>query len=134
MSEKALFCPSARCEPGSLLLGIVQANGETAFTPDKIQIDEDFVKVARQGRTPEGRFRFASPCRQGGCQRWSDGKCGVVEAIVEEAGIIGLAGVQELPKCSVRENCRWFAQRGAQACSICPLVITELAQPTEAAD
>lgn len=123
-----LLCPSARCEPGALLLGIVQANGEIAFTPDRIEIDDDFVKTARHGRTPESRFRFASHCRQGGCERWRDGRCGVVDAIVTEAGESDFAGVAELPNCSVRDSCRWFAQSGAGACGICPLVITELAR------
>lgn len=29
----------------------------------------------------------------------------------------------ELPRCSIRASCRWFAQWGVVACGVCPLVI-----------
>jgi hypothetical protein len=30
-----------------------------------------------------------------------------------------------LPRCSVRQSCRWFAQRGATACQACPVITTD---------
>jgi hypothetical protein len=34
--------------------------------------------------------------------------------------------VDPLPRCSIRANCRWFDQQGADACRVCPFVITDL--------
>jgi hypothetical protein len=31
----------------------------------------------------------------------------------------------ELPECSIRAQCRWFAQSGAAACAACPEVVTD---------
>jgi hypothetical protein len=50
----------------------------------------------------------------------------VVDRIVEH-----LAPTEEhagLPKCGVRATCRWFRQNGIEACKICPLVITQIAE------
>jgi hypothetical protein len=30
-----------------------------------------------------------------------------------------------LPACGIRRTCRWFAQRGAAACGVCPLIVAD---------
>lgn len=119
-----LLCPSARCEPGAKLIGIVQENGRVAFLTPPLPVTEEAAQVARAGRAPERRFRFAQPCVEEGCRHWTGQRCGVVDAALEleetEAG--------RLPRCGIRPSCRWFAQSGAAACRVCPYVITDVAE------
>jgi hypothetical protein len=31
-----------------------------------------------------------------------------------------------LPACAIRRTCRWYAQRGAAACTVCPLIVADI--------
>ena len=46
---------------------------------------------------------------------------------------IAVALGAELPLCSVRRQCRWFAERGVTACHACPLVVPDSRSPDPAA-
>ena len=82
MSDEKL-CPSARCAPGATLLGIVGNGGVVGYVRPQIEIDEAFVEIAEQGRTPEKRFRFASSCVEGDCVQWTGSRCGVIDEVLE---------------------------------------------------
>jgi hypothetical protein len=30
-----------------------------------------------------------------------------------------------LPACAIRHSCRWYAQRGAAACAVCPQIVAD---------
>lgn len=120
--ERELLCPSARCEPGAILLGIVGRDGRVGYLSTRMVVDEHFVENASRGREPEKRFRFAQPCVEGGCGYWRDGRCDVVEGVVAQAEPLAAP----LPRCSIRSECRWFAQRGPDACTVCPVVVTNV--------
>jgi hypothetical protein len=120
--DEPVRCPSARCEPGAVLLGIVLPNGRVAYAADRFVIDEEFVTIARQGRSPEARFRFSSPCLRGACREWTGERCGVIDEALRYASV---SSDIPLPQCSIRSSCRWFAQVGAEACGVCPLVVTD---------
>jgi len=124
--SKPLLCPSSRCEDGARLIGIVQRDGTVAFTPDDLRVDADFVKIARQGRKPESRFRFAGPCHRAHCAHWTGERCGVVDAVLHHVSETAMVINPSLPSCSIRSVCRWFEQSGSDACRACPLVITEI--------
>ncbi len=117
------LCPSMRCEEGSLLLGVIQADQTAAFLPSPLPVDAAFVAIAQQGRAPERRFRFAGPCREGACRQWQDGRCGVADLVTASAGAAPGAAV---PACAIRTTCRWWAQSGPAACGACRFVITDL--------
>jgi len=123
MSAPPALCPSARCEPGALLLGIVLPNGRIGYSRERIAVDDEFVQIARRGRAPERRFRFSSPCVQNACKQWSAGRCGVIDEAVAE--FESSQAAQPLPQCAIRPSCRWFLQNGTMACNVCPLVITD---------
>lgn len=120
--ERELLCPSARCEPGAVLLGIVGKDGRVGYLSTQMVVDEDFVETASRGRAPEARFRFAQPCVEGACGYWRGDRCGVVEGAVAQATPLDAP----LPRCSIRSDCRWFAQRGPEACGVCPVVVTDV--------
>src|ERR1700730_8016398 len=128
MTDSSILCPSWKCEAGASLIGIVLADGSVAFSKDRIVIDNAFVEVARQGRSPEKRFRFSSTCKRATCIQWTDGKCGIVDRVIAEHEDRTAAPSEDpfvLPECSIRPQCRWHLQAGDIACRACPEVITD---------
>jgi hypothetical protein len=123
MNSDKKLCPSYNCKDGAILLGVVMRDGRVAFSADRITVDREFVETAREGRTPEKRFRFGGQCIEGGCNQWTGKRCGVIDKVIETNERESIA---DLPACSIRSECRWFSQRGAEACAICPDVITDL--------
>jgi len=122
--KKPVLCPSARGEKGAILLGLVQANGGIAYIPDELVIDDEFLRIARAGRTPEKRFRFSARCATTDCKQWTGDKCGVPQKVLEH--VRPGPDCTALPNCSIRPRCRWWRQEGEAACHICPQVITDL--------
>ena len=128
MADSAILCPSWKCEAGASLIGIVLANGSVAFSKERIVIDEAFVEVARQGRSPEKRFRFSSTCKRAACVQWSNDRCGIADLVISEHHTRHAADPVEpfeLPECAIRPHCRWHLQSGDEACRACPEVITD---------
>ena len=122
--DDRIMCPSAMCEPGTQLLGIVGQNGKVTLLEEPILLDKTFVSMARQGRAPEKRFRFTTPCIEKGCQQWKSGRCGVGDEVI--AALTTQASDQvDLVKCGIRSRCRWYSQSGAAACSVCTDVLTD---------
>lgn len=125
--SESKMCPSHRCKPGSQLLGVRQEDGTIAILPQALPVDEVFVaKAAQHDVPPEQRFRFTNKCIEGGCQQWTGKGCGVVERMVQYLDQVAVS--DELPACSIRPRCRWFTQRGRDACAICPYVLTEITE------
>lgn len=119
-----MFCPSSPVKHGATLLGIYNQNGTLEFLEDQLTIDQEFIESAQQGRPLSQRFRFANTCAQKGCNNWNGQKCTVydqIKDILTKTEILDF----ELPKCSIRHECRWFLQEGSKACFICPKVHTE---------
>jgi hypothetical protein len=84
MIEDAVLCPSSRCEEGATLLGVVQSDGRVGFASRRYEVTQEFVQIARAGRAPEKRFRFASTCAMKGCRQWTGERCGVIDTIMSD--------------------------------------------------
>jgi hypothetical protein len=124
-----LLCPSAPCKKGSALIGVVKSDGRVQFLPNAMQIDDEFVDISNEGRKPEKRFRFSSKCAQLACKQWNTGKCGVVETLIQFSHSQHEnmpAPDSPLPACPIRDACRWYEQRGSEACYVCAQVVTDL--------
>ncbi|MER7131435.1 hypothetical protein [Streptosporangium saharense] len=116
--EKAeILCPSARCEKGAILVGVLDASGRLGYIRPALKIDDDFVACAAKGRVPEERFRFAQPCVESGCRNWTGERCSVIDDALE------FGAAESPPACSIRGTCRWFKQAGPSACAVCPLIV-----------
>lgn len=116
-------CPSACCERGATLLGIVGHDGIVGFITPAITINQKFVDTARRGRPPEGRFRFAQPCIQDRCGQWTGSRCGLIDQVLLASQDNATTDGNGLPRCAIRRSCRWFAQAGFEACAVCPFVV-----------
>ena len=128
--QRRCTCPSARAEPGAVLLGIIGPGQRVAYVAPELRIDDAFVDIAqRGGRRPEQRFRFAATCVEQHCQQWTGARCRVIDDVIDEdaAEHRGAAADESspLPKCAIRRSCRWFAQRAAAACRTCPTIVTD---------
>jgi len=122
--DTPILCPSGMCETGNRLLGIVGRDGKVSFLREPIVLDEAFVSSAHQGRAPEKRFRFATPCLESGCKQWKDSRCSIVDEVVSVLGT-DHPNHNDLPNCGIRRTCRWYKQSGVSACAVCPEVITD---------
>jgi hypothetical protein len=93
-----------------------------------LPIDAGFLPAVATHGPPERRFRFSSRCVEEDCSQWEDGRCGLIDRVI---GCVATADALEtpatLPRCGIRASCRWWRQRGASACAVCPLVITDAA-------
>jgi len=126
-----VLCPSSKCKDGAQLIGIVREDGAVNMLQEAITITQDFVDTANLGRKPEMRFRFAGKCIKNGCAQWTGERCGIIDKImdyVEDKVESSSEDNQfsQLPNCSIRSQCRWFKQRGGEACKVCPMVITDV--------
>lgn len=117
-----LTCPSARAEPGALLLGVRGPDGRIVPVRTPMLLDaEDLAEAQRHG-PPEARMRFAGACQRGGCAQWTGHRCGVIARVLDHLGVPEAA---PLRPCLIRATCRWFAEEGAKACGVCELVVTD---------
>ncbi|MBR0681233.1 hypothetical protein GXW74_12125 [Roseomonas eburnea] len=118
------LCPSAPAEPGALVIGVVGPDGRVAHLATPLRADEAFVaRLRREDASPETRFRFSGTCLEGRCAQWTGTGCGIIERVL--ARIDAAEAAAPLPRCGIRRDCRWHAQRGAAACHACPLVVTD---------
>lgn len=115
--RETTLCPSARCEPGASLLGVIQPSGRVAFLPPGLGVDEEFSRLAGQER-----FRYSSRC-VGSCVHWQGRRCTALDQV--RAHLAPYAETTTA-RCSIRPECRWHQQAGDAACAVCPLVTTDL--------
>src|ERR1044071_2709470 len=122
MSPGERACPSSTLDNATNLLGVIGGDGRVHFVCPPLPLDDEFRRRAAASGRPEQRFRFAGPCLEDGCGQWTGTRCGVIDALLAEGGCESEA---ELKRCAIRRVCRWFAQRGPEACRVCPLVVTD---------
>ncbi|MDB5282471.1 MAG: hypothetical protein JWO06_1546 [Bacteroidota bacterium] len=129
LSKERILCPSSKCAEGSKLIGLVKEDGHVDMLETPLEITEDFIKAAAEGRNPQSRFRFSNNCVQGACKQWTGSRCGVVDGILDHvAQGKTKVEVQAIKDCAIRPVCRWYNQNGLAACEICPLVITDVTE------
>lgn len=124
---QSVLCPSARCKEGSQLLGVRQDDGTVAILPTPLPIDAGFIQTVSASKLkPEQRFRFTNKCVKDGCRQWNGEGCSVADRVIQYLDKVDASS--SLPKCSIRPQCRWFLQRGGDACKMCVFVITEITE------
>jgi hypothetical protein len=106
------------------MIGMVKEDGHVDMMEVPLPVDQHFVEVASRGRMPESRFRFSNKCIRCGCAQWTGSRCGIIDKILDN--VTSLPEPEGLPQCSIRPGCRWYSQRGADACKVCPFIITDV--------
>jgi hypothetical protein len=133
MADKT--CPSSACGEGALLLGVMTTGGQLAYVSPPVPVDAEFAEREARRGSPERRYRFAGPCREGGCPQWTGQRCAIADLAADssrssaQAGPVSLglpASRRKLPACGIRHSCRWYFQRGADACAACPLIVADM--------
>jgi hypothetical protein len=129
--EQGRTCPSAACHhEGTAVLGVMTGSGRLAYLPMPVPVDEAFAAALAANGRPENRYRFSAPCVQDRCPQWTGSGCGVIDHLLDDpadgAGGELPAGDPPLPACGIRRTCRWYAQRGAAACAVCPGVVADI--------
>lgn len=127
-------CPSAPAEPGAGLLGVLGPDGRIHNLRTPMQVDATFLEAAKTQGAPEARMRFSGRCQTSGCSQWTGTRCGVIDRAMQEMRVPALSPAAQLPPCTIRSTCRWFAQTGALACGTCALIVTDTRQVSEAAE
>jgi hypothetical protein len=120
----ARMCPSYAAEADASLLGVVNDEGTVDILPKPIPVTADFLRdAARNGASPESRFRFTGTCVNEACRQWQDQGC----RIARMAAALNVVphGPTPLRPCAIRASCRWFTQEGAKACDGCRYVVTD---------
>lgn len=122
-SPKVLYCPSAPAEDVTAqVFGVI---GGTVDAPrvdylrEPTPLTPELAELA-DGVHPEEIFRLTSRCAEARCRHFTGTSCHLGARLLVEHEPVSAA----LPPCSIRSHCRWFDERGAQACLRCPQVIT----------
>ncbi len=108
--------------PRSRILGMQQTvDGvqRLAYLDRPEPVREDLLALAKP-LAPAQAFRFAAPCAKSGCSHFDGVDCRLAKRIVQQLD----AGVDEIPQCAIRDDCRWWNQEGAAACVRCPVIST----------
>lgn len=121
--EHGTLCPSSTCHEGALLIALLGEDGRLGYLRPPIPIDEQFIQAAERYGDPESRFRFAGSCVKDSCKHWGGGHCTLVGRLSEAMRRTGSKPSSGLPRCGIRNECRWFAQDGPRACEVCPIVV-----------
>ena len=120
-ADDGALCPSAPAAPDSQLIGVIEPEGRVANLVTPLTVDAAFIERARQDGPPEVRFRFASACQQSRCSHWAGNECGLIGRLKT---LVPHSEEEPLQPCAIRDQCRWWRQRGRQACAVCSLVVT----------
>jgi hypothetical protein len=123
-------CPSAQPHmEGSTLLGVVGGSREEprlAYLAEPKPVTPELLALA--GPVPPTTvFRFGAPCAGRGCQHFDGVNCQLVTRIVQ----LLPPAVDGLPACHLRPECRWWQQVGKAACLRCPLIVTDVRNPSD---
>ncbi len=126
----SLLCPSAQPDMNSAtVLGVVddESPGLIAYLNERVEVTTDILGLTGAVK-PVRVLRFAASCEESACAHFNDNACSLVTRIVDRLPAV----VSMLPRCNIRQGCRWYAQEGKAACYRCPQVTTEQSQATDA--
>lgn len=110
------LCPAFRCTEGALIIG-VNEDQKTNFLPRTITVDDQFASIIFE-EPLSAKFRYAGSCRKEHCAYYRRQTCKLIQQELTNRN--PPIRVSNLPKCAIRKNCRWYAEKGFYACSICP--------------
>jgi hypothetical protein len=125
MSDQNYSCPSAQPDAEEArIIGIVEGTAEkpqVAYLQKGVAVSAE-MSVPPPGISATRIFRFSGKCVGSACGQFGDGQCQLGKTITQMLA----PTVDELPACTIRATCRWFAENGRDACLRCPQVMTNI--------
>lgn len=122
MPSRIIQCPSAQPQmPGALVHGVVDAASGKILYLDVPSATTPELLASTAPLLPTQVLRFTAECQEGSCAHFVGSECSLVDRLVQ----ILPASTAELPRCAIRSHCRWFLQRGKQACLRCCDIVTD---------
>jgi len=122
-NDNALRCPSAQPEmTDSRILGVIGGSvtrPEVLYLDESLPVTEELLATAATVQ-PTEVFRFSARCDEGACRHYAAGRCKLATRVVRILPEV----TDVLPKCVIRQTCRWYGQEGRAACFRCPQVVT----------
>ena len=122
--DKEILCPSSRPQiKDSKVFGLVNGTVEKpriTYFKSAQPVTNELIALTKPV-TPTEVFRIAAPCAANGCRHFDGANCNLATKLVNEFFIVE----EDLPSCSIRQDCRWYKQEGKAACIRCSQVITD---------
>jgi hypothetical protein len=107
--------------PGARVFGVVLGTAEeptVAYLDRAIPVEQLDLEV---DPTQVGQFlRIAAECAGDSCVHFDDDSCSLGDRVASDVPSV----VSMLPRCSIRRDCRWFAEQGGDVCGRCPQLVT----------
>jgi len=121
--DKQLFCPSAQADWKSVkVFGVAIGTVEkpkVSYLEHAVPLSQDLIDMVSPV-DPAEVFRVTSPCASEKCLHYKKERCQLVKRTVANLQAV----TENLPKCPIRESCRWWDEHHEQACYRCPQVVT----------
>jgi hypothetical protein len=123
--EASLLCPSAQPEmDNAIVLGVFENAGDDrklSYLNTVVPVNKEITDTSG-GVPPTLVYRFAAKCLSEKCVQYRNGKCKLGKEITGSLR----TSTDKLPACTIRSNCRWHHENGAEACFRCSQVITRV--------
>jgi hypothetical protein len=127
MSEQEYSCPSSQPSvDGARVFGVIGGTVDrphVAYLEKGVEVTPDLMEEIGD-IDPKRVFRFSGQCKNGACVQFRNGHCRLGQDIVHMLKPV----VAQLPACTIRATCRWYAENGRDACLRCPQVVTTTTQ------
>jgi len=106
----------------AMVLGVVQHDGPrpvVEYLNARVPATPEILALAAPLK-PTEVFRLAATCAEHKCPHFDGADCRLATRVAKMLPPV----VDSLPPCTIRKECRWFAQEGAAACMRCPEITT----------
>lgn len=123
MTDRKYACPSSSpSAPGAKVFAVMAGSVDTpraSYLAKGVSLESEEVSLPA-GVEPTRVFRFSGSCVEKGCGQFANGACQLGKTV---AKLLGDAS-DTIPACSIRGDCRWYAENGPSICRKCPQVMT----------
>lgn len=125
MKNQHLNCPSSRPEiPGAEVFAVVSGTvkePQVHYVDNPIPVNDSLQQTNLPVSLTEV-LRISAPCMENRCQYFDGAKCRLAKVISEE----GISRKKlSVPFCAIRDTCRWYTERGHDACRMCRYIVTD---------
>jgi len=130
-ARQGLLCPSARPDsPGVRIFGVVDRSGRAGAAAEVRYLSRllpfgDRERERLGGVSPGRVYRLGAACAETGCRHFAGGACSLGERLVRIGPSPPPEHADEIQECALRSGCRWFHERGLEACRRCRWVVSE---------